>query len=1047
MQRSVCGLFLLLLTLGSLPAAASSTNTQSSLQPYLATLAQQEPNEWVRVIIQTDAGQTKLVDLLDEVAGRYIRTLDLINAVVAEVPASALPTLAQAPGVHQISLDAPVNKMSEEGDGLVQVHDNFDQVAYSNNDGEGLWAGAWQEMGESDGPNTGNVAITPFWGGALQGLRLQGAEAGAQRPVSLQQAADATLTLAYRRKDFVTETDVATVALSSDGGASWQEVARLNGPATDAEIQYAHLDLAAFVGADLLVQIRLATTADAAAKFYLDAINLQWRPTPGVTVTPAPRVYLPLVAGPEAGAASEDTVQAAVYSTGALSSPYIQAIGADRLWTEAPAYLTGAGVTVAVVDSGITSHPDLRDGNNRSRILASVSFVQDGKSPDDFYGHGTHVAGLIGGNGKSSSGKYMGVAPDANLLDVKVTDDHGVGKMSDVVAGLQWVLTNKNSYNIRIVNLSLNSSVPDSYHTSPLSAAVEILWFNGIVVVVSAGNDGSYKLNSPANDPFVITVGAVDDKGTTTIADDELAKFSAYNITEDGFAKPDLVAPGRNLVALLSADDNNLASDYPSNKLTGSEATYYYKMSGTSMASAVVAGAAALLLQDEPTLTPDQVKQRLLSTVKPFSTTQGCATGTGYLDIYAAVKATTTNSANTGFRASRLLWSGTQPVTWNSVSWNSVSWNSVSWNSVSWNSVSWNSVSWNSVSWNSVSWNSVSWNSVSWNSNSATEAAPQYNCRDVDPTGLLGHWRLDETNGPLVADASGNDNVGTLSSPANRQSNGKRNGTVQLNNGAVNVPWSANLNSMTNQLTISAWVNRTNNPGGWQMITNRQFGTSWDDQFFLTFHENNYRFGVNTVNNGNQWVTGGVNPLNQWVHVAGVYNGSQITLYVNGVAVVSQAMSGNLRTDTRPLLIGAGGNFADPNLTGEYMVGQVDDVRLYKRALSAAEIAPLYNGPSAAMRAPLVIYDDQVRTGWLDWSWNTTRSFNNSAPIYSGSNSIALSYSAAWGGLRLHTETPVSTSGYRALRFQVHGGASGTRKINIRVNNELVLVTRQFQRK
>jgi hypothetical protein len=228
-----------------------------------------------------------------------------------------------------------------------------------------------------------------------------------------------------------------------------------------------------------------------------------------------------------------------------------------------------------------------------------------------------------------------------------------------------------------------------------------VLWFNKIVVVVSAGNGGKQRLYPPANDPFVITVGAVDDKGTASIADDTLAPFSAYGMTSDGFLKPDLVAPGSNIVSILASDDSNLIVANPGNKVTAPNNSRYFKMSGTSMAAAVVAGAVAVLLEDEPNLTPDQVKYRLRATARPFSGPESCAAGAGYLDIHAAVNGTTTQSANTGITASQRLWSGTEPVTWGSVSWNSVSWNSVSWNSVSWNSVSWNSVSWNSVSWNS----------------------------------------------------------------------------------------------------------------------------------------------------------------------------------------------------------------------------------------------------------------------------------------------------------------------------------------------------------
>jgi serine protease AprX len=254
-----------------------------------------------------------------------------------------------------------------------------------------------------------------------------------------------------------------------------------------------------------------------------------------------------------------------------------------------------------------------------------------------------------------------------------------------VIKGLQWVLDNKTRHNIKVVNLSLNSSVAQSYHTSPLCAAVEILWFNGIVVVVSAGNNGTANLYPPANDPFVITVGATDDRGTTSMSDDIIASFSAHGTDEANNTKPDLVAPGRNIISNLPDNQQlTISINHPTNRLN----EHYFRMSGTSMAAPVVAGAVALLLQDEPNLTPDQVKYRLKTTAVSSTVTwpgyNSARAGAGYLDASAAVNGTTSQSANTGLVASQLLWTGNEPVNWNSVNWNSVNWNSVNWNSDHW---------------------------------------------------------------------------------------------------------------------------------------------------------------------------------------------------------------------------------------------------------------------------------------------------------------------------------------------------------------------------
>ncbi len=311
---------------------------------------------------------------------------------------------------------------------------------------------------------------------------------------------------------------------------------------------------------------------------------------------------------------------------------------------------------------------------------------------------------------RSLNGEYRGIATEAGLINLKVADKDGMTYESDVIEAFEWVYNHKDEDNIRVVNLSMNSSVTQSYHTSPLSAAVEILWFNGIVVVVSAGNNGTGEgpvtLYPPANDPFVITVGATEDKGTSDLADDNLAVFSAYGITEDGFAKPDLVAPGRNIVAPLADKATTVYTEHPLHRV----GDYYFRMSGTSMSAPVVSGAVALLLQDEPNLNPDQVKYRLIATASQnnwnFDPAQS---GAGYLDAYAAVHGTTTGYANQGIMPSLMLATGEDAVAFDSVGWNSVGWNSVGWNSVGWNSVGWNSVGWNSVGWNSVGWNSLTW--------------------------------------------------------------------------------------------------------------------------------------------------------------------------------------------------------------------------------------------------------------------------------------------------------------------------------------------------
>ena len=378
---------------------------------------------------------------------------------------------------------------------------------------------------------------------------------------------------------------------------------------------------------------------------------------------------------------------------------FLETLNVQPLWDMG---LQGQGITVAVIDSGVNLEKDLQINPKKakpdSRVIEQVTFNSNSGHANDATGHGTHVAGIIAGSGYRSDGLYAGIAPQVNIISLKICDDMGMAYESDAIEAMQWVLEHKDQFNIRVVNMSVNSTQESSYHSSPLNAAAEILWFNGVVVVASVGNKGAgggYNTANaaPANDPFVITVGATDEHQSPDPSDDTLASFSSHGTTSDGFNKPELVAPGTEIISILGPE--NWIPEYPDHVVMNGE---YFRLSGTSMSAPMVAGAAALLLQDEPYLTPDQVKFRLMDSARFIGG------GSAYLNINAAVAGHSLASANTGVTASQLLWSGDDPVTWDSVAWNSVAWNSVAWNSVAWNSVAWNSVAWNSVAWNSVFW-------------------------------------------------------------------------------------------------------------------------------------------------------------------------------------------------------------------------------------------------------------------------------------------------------------------------------------------------------
>jgi serine protease AprX len=394
-----------------------------------------------------------------------------------------------------------------------------------------------------------------------------------------------------------------------------------------------------------------------------------------------------------------------------LQSVYPLAVDAVSQWNST-ARLRGTGIGVAVIDSGVRDkHPDFLGANPFDFSGKRVTQVLNGilgatASGRDDNGHGTFVAGIIAGRGwgqwgTDGDGRYIGIAPDSNIISIKVSDSTGMAHVSDVIAAIEWVAKNRQAYNIRVINLSMVSSMVSSYKTDMLDAAVELAWLQGLVVVVAVGNAGpNASITSPANDPFVISVGATDDKGTATVSDDTLAAFSSYGVTLDGVRKPDLVAPGRHIVSALSSRYDTLAQQYPSRIVNDT----YIRMSGTSAAAPVVSGVAAQLLQARPGLNPGQVKWLLNHTARPIS---GPGTAAGYPRVGAAVQRSGGGNANSGLVPNNYLAAAYAAKVGLSVSWDTVSWDTVSWDTVSWDTVSWDSVSWDSVSWDSVSWDAA----------------------------------------------------------------------------------------------------------------------------------------------------------------------------------------------------------------------------------------------------------------------------------------------------------------------------------------------------
>lgn len=314
--------------------------------------------------------------------------------------------------------------------------------------------------------------------------------------------------------------------------------------------------------------------------------------------------------------------------------------------------LTGRGVTVAVLDSGITPSDKLTTSAGKSRVVASVDFVNDRTLAGfDYYGHGTHVSGVIGMKTSSdSSGRITltGIAPEANIASIRVLDSYGKGKVSSVIEGIQWCADHAALFNIRVLNLSLSHPISESYTTDPLTQACEKAWDSGLAVVVAAGNHGLDQngygtIGSPGNDPFVITAGASSDLDSLNREDDLLPGFSSKGPSQvDYILKPDLVAPGTRIFSIRTAG-SYLDTTFPLNRVSLDGQTYpYFRLNGTSVSAAIVSGTAALMLEKEPSLTPSTIKARLMKSADKLFSANIYKRGAGYLNIVSALLETGT---------------------------------------------------------------------------------------------------------------------------------------------------------------------------------------------------------------------------------------------------------------------------------------------------------------------------------------------------------------------------------------------------------------------
>jgi subtilisin family serine protease len=451
--------------------------------------------------------------------------------------------------------------------------------------------------------------------------------------------------------------------------------------------------------------------------------------------------------------------------TGDAGSAYSTTLltGAQAYWK---AGFTGQGVDVAVIDSGVVPVDGL---TAPGKVVLGPDLSEESQNPAtahlDTYGHGTHVAGIIAGRDDAAAAPYAGdpthftgVAPDARIVSVKVADAHGLTDVSQVIAAIDWVAQHRddNGLHVRVLNLSFGTDSTQSWRYDPLAYAAEAAWRLGIVVVVSAGNQGtgSTTLNDPAYDPNLIAVGAADTQGTLQVSDDTVANFSSTGRVRH----PDLVAPGVHIVSLRDPG-SYIDQTYSS---TGAVADRFFRGSGTSQAAAVVSGAAALLLSQHPELTPEQVKRALVDSAQPLRQQPVTRQGAGELSLGSALERDEQGSGDgNGDRGGQDGWSVDRPFSsgpralgtgtlegsrgsahvvmdgvaltgerdifghaWNSAAmaraeargstWSGGTWNGSTWSGSTWSGSTWSGSTWSGSTWSGSTWSGQSWSGSTW---------------------------------------------------------------------------------------------------------------------------------------------------------------------------------------------------------------------------------------------------------------------------------------------------------------------------------------------
>jgi serine protease AprX len=460
--------------------------------------------------------------------------------------------------------------------------------------------------------------------------------------------------------------------------------------------------------------------------------------------------------------------------------------GIQRAWAQG---VTGHDVTVALVDTGVAPVPGLDENDDKVIDGPDLSYESQaaGTRYIDGFGHGTHLAGIIAGNDghfdrkKPSPWQFNGVAPEAQLLNVKVATGDGGTDVSQVIAAIDWVVEHREDagMDVRVINLAYGTESVQPWQVDPLARAVENAWDSGIVVVAAAGNGGAEadRLTMPAVDPHVIAVGAVDHRGTADPGDDAVADFTSAG---NAARRPDVLAPGKSVVS-LRVPGSYADEQHPEGMVAGDGDTRFFRGSGTSQAAAVVSGQVALLLDKKPSLTPDEVKGLLMATARPLADDRSAVQGAGVTDIVKALAhleakrpvpaaSTAVLPASSGLGSIEAARGGDhvfdpttgimltgeydalgtpwQPRAWvaaqelgetwrkgvyngrtwtgdkwekkqlRAAGWSGASWSGVAWEQHTWSDDQWEARSWRGRSWRARSWRAETWSARSWRSDS-----------------------------------------------------------------------------------------------------------------------------------------------------------------------------------------------------------------------------------------------------------------------------------------------------------------------------------------